>query len=62
MPTAESIRHEELLVDKETLAKMATLRRMIGLLSSEEAITAMIEKLSKTKNNKEFMATLNAAS
>jgi len=55
-------RHEELLVDKATLAKMATLRRMIGLLNPEEAITAMIEKLSKTKNNKEFMATLNVAS
>ncbi|OGK15547.1 transcription termination factor Rho [Candidatus Roizmanbacteria bacterium RIFCSPHIGHO2_01_FULL_39_12c] len=54
-------RHEELLVDKETLAKMATLRRMIGLLNPEEAITAMIQKLSKTKNNKEFMATLNVA-
>ena len=55
-------RHEELLVDKAMLAKMATLRRMIGLLSPEEAVTAMIEKLSKTKNNKEFMATLNVAS
>lgn len=55
-------RHEELLVDKAMLAKMATLRRMIALLSPEEAVTAMIEKLSKTKNNKEFLATLNVAS
>src|SRR3989344_3535708 len=54
-------RHEELLVDKAMLAKMATLRRMIGLLSPEEAVTAMIEKLSKTKNNKEFLSSLNVA-
>ncbi|MBI4225611.1 transcription termination factor Rho [Candidatus Roizmanbacteria bacterium] len=58
---ASGTRHEELLVDKEMLARMATLRRMIGLLSPEEAVTAMIEKLSKTKNNKEFLATLNVA-
>src|SRR3989338_5150751 len=54
-------RHEELLVDKAMLAKMATLRRMIGLLSPEEAVTAMIENLSKTKNNKEFLSSLNVA-
>ena len=54
-------RHEELLVDKDTLARMATLRRMMSLLNPEEAITAMVQKLSKTKNNKEFLANLNVA-
>ncbi|MBI2641167.1 transcription termination factor Rho [Candidatus Roizmanbacteria bacterium] len=55
-------RHEELLVDKETLARMTTLRRMIALLTPEEAVTGMIDKLKKTKNNKEFLETLNTSS
>lgn len=54
-------RHEELLFDKEMLAKITTLRRMLGLLTSEERLTAMIEKLSKTKSNKDFLVSLNAA-
>ena len=52
-------RHEELLFDEETFKKVATLRRMLSLLSPEERLTALIEKLSKTKNNKEFLESLN---
>ncbi|PIV09098.1 transcription termination factor Rho [Candidatus Roizmanbacteria bacterium CG02_land_8_20_14_3_00_36_15] len=52
-------RHEELLFDKETLKKVATLRRMLSLLDSEERLTALIEKLSKTKNNQEFLDSLS---
>lgn len=52
-------RHEELLFDKETLKKVATLRRMLGLLNPEERLTVLVEKLSKTKDNKEFLASLN---
>lgn len=51
-------RHEELLFDKETLKKIATLRRMLSLLDHEERLTALIDKLSKTKNNKEFLESL----
>ena len=51
-------RHEELLVDSETLKKMATLRRMLALRPGEEGLIALIEKLSKTKNNKEFLEEL----
>ena len=54
-------RHEELLVDKERLARMATLRRMLALLTPEEAVTALLDKLKKTKNNVEFLAALNVA-
>jgi len=52
-------RHEELLYGKDILTKVATLRRMLGLLNSEERLTAMIEKLSKTKNNEEFLESLS---
>lgn len=51
-------RHEELLVDKETLKKMTTLRRMLALRPGEEGLVALIEKLSKTKSNKEFLQEL----
>jgi len=54
-----STRHEELLFDKETLKKVVTLRRMLSLLSPEERLTVLIDKLSKTKNNKEFLESLN---
>jgi transcription termination factor Rho len=54
-------RHEELLFDEETFKKVATLRRMLSLLSPEERLTALIEKLSKTKNNKEFLESLKKA-
>ncbi len=52
-------RHEELLYDKETLPKIHTLRRMLSLLQGEERLTRLITKLSETKNNKEFLDSLN---
>ena len=51
-------RHDELLFDKEKLGRIATLRRMLGLLAPEERITGMIDKLSNTKDNEEFLKTL----
>jgi transcription termination factor Rho len=52
-------RHEELLLDTAILKKATTLRRMLSLLNQEERITGLIDKLSKTKNNAEFLDTLN---
>jgi len=52
-------RHEELLLDKETLKKVATLRRMLSLRPGEEGLIALIDKLAKTKSNKEFLESLN---
>jgi transcription termination factor Rho len=54
-------RHEELLLDKEKLKKVATLRRMLMLLDPEERLVSLIEKLSKTKNNEEFLESLNVS-
>jgi transcription termination factor Rho len=51
-------RHEELLFDAETLKRITTLRRMLGLLSPEERITALNDKLGKTKSNAEFISSL----
>lgn len=52
-------RKEELLYEPEVYKKVTTLRRMLGLLNAEERITAMIDKLSKTKSNKDFLDTLS---
>ncbi len=52
-------RHEELLYDKAALNKVSTLRRMLGLLNGEERLTAMIEKLSKSKTNQDFLDSLS---
>lgn len=52
-------RHDELLLDKKILDRVATLRRMLALLSPDERLTALIEKMKKTKNNEEFLKKLN---
>ncbi len=48
-------RHEELLFDAETMKRVNTLHRMLGLMNPEERLTALIDKLPKTKNNEEFL-------
>ena len=53
-------RHEELLLDEKIMKKITTLHRMLGLLDGEERVTLMIDKLSKTKNNAEFLDYLSA--
>jgi len=52
-------RREELLLDEETLKKVWLLRRMISAIGGLEAIGPVLGRLAKTKNNKEFLATLS---
>jgi transcription termination factor Rho len=53
-------RHEELIFDKDTFKKVSTLRRMMALFKDpEERLTAMIDKLEKTKTNAEFLESMN---
>lgn len=54
-------RHEELLFDKDNLTKHMTLRRMLAMLTSEERLASMIEKLQKTKTNQEFLDSLSGS-
>jgi transcription termination factor Rho len=52
-------RAEEKLLDPETLAKVYTLRRMIDAMGGgHEAILPIIERLSRTRDNEEFLETL----
>ncbi len=48
-------RHEELLLDSNTLNVVWTLRRLISKLEPEEATQKIIEYIKKTKNNQEFV-------
>lgn len=52
-------RHEELLVKPEQLQKVWILRKVLNELSNVEAMELLIEKLSKTKNNEEFLNSMN---
>ena len=53
-------RHEELLLSELALKKVVTLRNMLSLLGEGTERTAtIVERLSKTKSNKEFLENLN---
>ena len=56
-------RREELLLDEATLKQVWLLRRMISMVNSDakkssEATEVVMERLTKTKDNKEFLAKL----
>ncbi len=64
-----STRREDLLLDKETLDKVWIMRKMISRLMGPPpsgaglditgALEALLDRLAKTKSNKEFLATLS---
>ncbi|HVZ11878.1 MAG TPA: transcription termination factor Rho [Patescibacteria group bacterium] len=51
-------RAEELILSEDTLKKVVLLRRMIDVLNPDERTEVMIERLQKTDDNKEFLASL----
>ncbi|OGM19587.1 transcription termination factor Rho [Candidatus Woesebacteria bacterium RIFCSPHIGHO2_01_FULL_38_10] len=54
-------RQEELLYAKENLGKVHTLRRMLEMVNGDERTETLLERLKKTKDNEEFLASLNTA-
>jgi len=55
-----STRREELLLDEDTLQRVWTLRRMIDALGGGfEGIVPLLERLARTRSNKEFLSTLH---
>ena len=57
-------RREELLLDENTLKQVWLLRRVINMIDSDspnhgEATQRILERLARTKNNAEFLATLS---
>jgi transcription termination factor Rho len=55
-------RKEELLVQKDELTQIWILRKVINPLSTVEAMELLLEKMGKTKNNGEFLASMRGGS
>ena len=52
-------RHEELLLRPDELQRVWILRKVLNDLNNVEAMELLIEKLAKTKNNDEFLNSMN---
>ena len=53
-------RKEELLINKEDLARIWVMRRVLNPLSPVEQMEVVLERLSKTKANSEFLASMQS--
>lgn len=51
-------RKEELLIPSEMLKKVVTMRRMLDMLAPDERTEVLVERLSKTSSNEEFLDSL----
>ncbi len=56
---ASSTRREDLLLDKEYIQRIWVLRNYLADMNPVEAIEFMKDRLQKTKNNTEFLVTMN---
>ena len=56
--TRSGTRKEELLLSQETLNKVWVLRRVLSGLQTVEAAELLLDRLSKTRNNSEFLASM----
>ena len=56
---ASGTRREELLLDKETLQRVWILRKFMSDMNSNEAIEFLINKMKGTRNNDEFLVSMN---
>ncbi len=54
-----STRRDDLLYDEETLNKIQILRNHLADMNPEEAMTTVLRHMRGTKNNEEFLATMN---
>jgi transcription termination factor Rho len=53
-------RKEDLLLDPKDLSKIWVLRKYLSDYSPIEAMEFLLDKLGKTKDNKQFLAAMNA--
>jgi len=54
-------RKEELLLAKEELNRVWILRKVLNPLSPVEAMELMLERLAKTKSNRDFLESMSSA-
>ena len=57
--TASSTRREDLLLDKDILQRMWILRNHLADMNSEEAMHLLMKQMKGTRDNNEFLATMN---
>lgn len=57
--TASSTRRDDLLLDKEALQRMNLLRVYLTDMNTEEAMRELLNRMRGTKNNEEFLASMN---
>lgn len=57
--TLSGTRQEELLYGTDIYPKIVTMRRMVDLISEQERTETFLERLKRTKSNKEFLETLS---
>jgi transcription termination factor Rho len=58
--TKSGTRKEELLIDRNTLAKLWVLRRIIQPMGTVDAIEFLLDKFKETKNNADFFNSMNS--
>jgi len=52
-------RREELLLEEGALKQVWTLRRMVGALGSTDAVELLLQRMSKSRTNRDFLASLS---
>lgn len=57
--TKSGTRKEEILIDRQTLAKMWVLRRVLTPMGTVEAMEFLVDKLKYSKDNSDFFASMN---
>ena len=57
---ASSTRREDLLLDKETLQRMWILRNHLADMTTEEAMSFLLNHMKNTRDNKEFLISMNS--
>jgi transcription termination factor Rho len=56
---ASGTRREDLLIDKDALSRIWILRKYMSDMNSIEAMDFLIDRMAKTKNNDEFLISMN---
>jgi transcription termination factor Rho len=57
--TSSSTRRDDLLLDKETLQRLWILRKYLADMNPVEAMEFISQRIKQTRNNEEFLATMN---
>lgn len=57
--TSSSTRRDDLLLDKDTVQRMWILRKHLADMNPVEAMEFMSQRIKQTRNNEEFLATMN---